>query len=440
MIKYAFLNFWKDKCKNLFLGIILTVHFFLLVNIDLIHTSIKTMIANYESQLSHQVRLVSNYVPNKFIQQLTEEQYLKYEDSRFIEKMELSGMLPIFLEDLKTTNLEWSVTQFTEGNVDVVADLNGKQTMVSAILKASRREVSSSKSSAENLLKGTNKLALNECLVGETFAKLNHLNVGSKMTISLSTNDANNKVELTVAGIEKEYLSAPKNEASIYKQEEITTNFDTFRLIQQHSENPTFNAVYFLKNRKNLDLFEKELKNKGLPENYQVVSDKEVAAQIMSPFNNKEEIVRTLLISVFIFDTVVLLFFSTIFTKKRQKESYTLMSFGFKKRQIAFSLWLEKTLLLSVCLFLAFLLSIAFITVLNQNFNNWITQVAIDSSYFFEEYNRVLNVITIKLDSNVVQTAMISAGIILTTLTLSDSYQIWRFNPVIFLLEGSTDG
>lgn len=439
MIKHAFLNFWRDKRKNIFMGLFLTFFFFLLVNIGMIHTALKSMIANYEDKLSYNVRLIPTYMPNKITEQLTEEQYLEYEKSDFVEKMTLTAAISVTLENLKASDTQ-PIVKVNQGEKGETQYSTINQQNNPAILSASingKKENQFSTNSRE-LLKGSSKLALNECLISEDLAKRNKLEIGSKIFVQLPKDNTFIREELVVAGIVKEKLSVPVSEMEQYKQEELITNYDTLKKMQTSLNNYAIDVVYHLKKAGTVNQFEKELQEKGLPEQFKVVSDKDTARQVLVPFKSKEDIAFTLLMSVFIFGMVLLLLVSTMFTKKRLSDIYTLMSFGMNKRKIFCSKFIEKFFLSVCCLLIGLLLSQVTQAVVNNSLMNWIDQLIAENFYLLVSYNLPMTKVPLTLDRETLKIVATSLGLFLITSGISESYQIWVFNPTKFLLEGKS--
>lgn len=439
MVKQAFLSFWRDKRKNLLIGFILTFHFFLLINISMVHISIKSMIANYEKKLSYTVRLVPSYILNKRTEQLTEEQYLKYGKSDFLENMTLTGTIPVTLENLETANTQ-PVTTINKGEERESEYSTINQTVYTAILSASMsvEDAEQFPINSGDLLRGSSKLALNECLISKNLAKLNGLAIGSKIFVQLFNEVELIRKELTVAGIIKDTLPATTSDRKLYQQEEIITNYATLKKMQTSINTYSIDAVYQLKKAEELDQFKKEVTKEGLPENYQMLSDKETASQRLAPFKSKKEITVTLIMSVFILGTVLLLLFSMVIAKKRSNEIYTLMSFGMSKRRIFCSQFIDKLCLTAFCLFISLILSQVTMEIVNNRLMVWIKQLLANDFYFFSDYNLPMTTVPITIDSETLKIIAISVGGFLISTGISDSFQLWMFNPTKFLLEGKT--
>lgn len=440
MVKHAFLSFLRDRRKNLFMGLILTFFFFLLLNIGMIHTSLKSMIADYEDRLSYNVRLIPSYMPNKLTGQLTEEQYLQYGKSDLIEKMTLTAIVPVTLENLKTSDTQQPMVKVNQGEKGEIDYSTINQQNNSGILSASINGKKENKFSANSweLLKGSSKLALNDCLISEDLAKRNKLEIGSKIFVQLPKDNTFIREELVVAGIVKEKASLPTSEMEQYKQEELITNYDTLKKMQTSPNKYAIDAVYHLKKAGAFNQFKKELEKKELPAYYKVVSDKESASQMLSPFKSKEDITFTLLMSVFIFGMVLLLFFSTMFTKKRLSDLYTLMSFGMNKGKIFWFKFLEKFFLSVCCLLIALLASQVTQAVVSNSLMNWLNQLIAENFYLLASYNLPMTKVPLTLDTETLKIVATSLGLFLITSGISESYQIWTFNPTKFLLEGKS--
>jgi len=108
-------------------------------------------------------------------------------------------------------------------------------------------------------------------------------------------------------------------------------------------------AVYFLKHPDMLERFEAELRNKGLTDNYSVVTDESTFNNMTEPVENLQNLMRTFLIIVLVLGAVIMVLLSTIVIRERKYEIGVLRAMGMKKKRVALGLWIEIITITCIC-------------------------------------------------------------------------------------------
>jgi len=233
----------------------------------------------------------------------------------------------------------------------------------------------------------------NECIISDDLAVENGVNVGDKLTFSVSMSiDFDNTLDayadlaegdtITINGIEytvsssfmsgrgtrevlmnmtvvgiyndltDEYpMENMSKMAAMNKRNEILTTLDTLLSYKNKDEaGITMNVKYYLKNPDLLDDFEKEVRAKGLSELFTVSTDINSYDSIVKPVVGLKSISITFMIVVIVLGAVILLLLCSIAIRERKYEIGVLRAMGMKKIIVAFGLWFEIFAITCMCL------------------------------------------------------------------------------------------
>ncbi|MCL2497377.1 MAG: ABC transporter permease [Symbiobacteriaceae bacterium] len=108
-------------------------------------------------------------------------------------------------------------------------------------------------------------------------------------------------------------------------------------------------AVYFLKRPELLAVFEAELRDKGLPDNYSVKTDESTFASVAGPVESLQKLSLTFLLIVLVLGAVIMVLLSFIVIRERKYEIGVLRAMGMKKEKIALGLWTETIIITCLC-------------------------------------------------------------------------------------------
>jgi putative ABC transport system permease protein len=111
-------------------------------------------------------------------------------------------------------------------------------------------------------------------------------------------------------------------------------------------------AIYFLKHPDMLVKFEIELRNKGLPDDYSVISDESAFQNIIEPVEQLQSLTLTFLIIVLALGAVIMVLLSAIVIRERKYEIGVLRAMGMKKEKVALGLWVETIVVTCICIVL----------------------------------------------------------------------------------------
>ncbi|MCL2365532.1 MAG: ABC transporter permease [Oscillospiraceae bacterium] len=98
-----------------------------------------------------------------------------------------------------------------------------------------------------------------------------------------------------------------------------------------------------------LESFEMELRQKGLPENYAVISEASTFENVAGHLENLQNLTRTFLIIVLVLGAFIMALLSVISIRERKYEIGVLRAMGMKKKTVALGIWIEILAITCVC-------------------------------------------------------------------------------------------
>ena len=126
--------------------------------------------------------------------------------------------------------------------------------------------------------------------------------------------------------------------------------------------NRGYDAVYYLKRPDMLSAFEAEVRNKGLPNDYNVRTDVSAFESVAGPVESLNNLALTFLIIVLVLGAVIMILMSVIAIRERKYEIGVLRAMGMRKNKVALGLWVEIIVITCIC----FVLGMGLGTVLSQ--------------------------------------------------------------------------
>jgi len=111
-------------------------------------------------------------------------------------------------------------------------------------------------------------------------------------------------------------------------------------------------AEYFLRNPDYLELFENEVRAKGLPDTYIVSIDQAAFDRVTGPMLSMQSAVMTFSVVILILGAIVLALISFLVVRERKYEVGVLRAMGMEKRKVAFGIFTEAVMITTLCLLL----------------------------------------------------------------------------------------
>ena len=134
-------------------------------------------------------------------------------------------------------------------------------------------------------------------------------------------------------------------------------------------------AIYFLRQPEMFNNFEAELRSRGLPDHYSVVSEESTFENAIGHLESLQNLTLTFLIIVLVLGAFIMVLLSAISIRERKYEIGVLRSMGMKKEKVALGLWIEILTITCIC----FVLGMGVGGVLSQPVSNMILAGQADS-------------------------------------------------------------
>lgn len=213
--------------------------------------------------------------------------------------------------------------------------------------------------SMEAFLSGTRQItqgrlyeAKNECMVSRDFAQLNGLELGDTITVVEPTagETYEKSVDLTVVGIYSDATplsQMAQQHPPSNPRNEILVSTDTANAAGFATEMSEVTASYELSSPDVIGDFEKELRQKGLPEYYKLSTNEAAYQKVVGPVQGLAKISGVFMWVVLLVGMAVVLLVSAIAVRERKYEMAVLRAMGLKKRKVAAMLLVEMLVITS---------------------------------------------------------------------------------------------
>lgn len=190
----------------------------------------------------------------------------------------------------------------------------------------------------------------NGCVISEELATLNKISVGDEITIVDPKNN-DNTYTLAVTGIYKENTESSSNMKNMFSNsanEIITNNNFIKNILEKNSElTSTITPTFVIKDKSYLDKFAEEVSEKGLSEYYQVTNNLEEIESATEVVNNVKVFATTFLIITLVIGGVVLIVINMINIRERKYEIGVLRTIGMKKSKVSLQ-FMSELLIVSI--------------------------------------------------------------------------------------------
>lgn len=191
----------------------------------------------------------------------------------------------------------------------------------------------------------TNEDKENNIVISEDLADENDLKVGDTVKL-YSPSDSNQTYEFNIIGIfETESDSSDDNFmniAALNSQNQIYITETAMNTILENTDNAnSLNAKFYLKDSNDLDKFEKEVREKGLSDYYNVSDNTDQITATLKPIQNISNFSLTFLIIILIVGAIILAVINMLNIRDRKYEIGVLRAIGMSKSKLITQLILE---------------------------------------------------------------------------------------------------
>ncbi|MGZ9653430.1 ABC transporter permease [Bacillus cereus] len=177
----------------------------------------------------------------------------------------------------------------------------------------------------------------NVAMIEKKLAEKNTLKVGDKLQIGEVMDEELTTKELEIIGIYESKEEAPsfggQSFALLEPANQIYVPYSVMNSLE--------NAIYSLKDPKDIDAFKEEAKKMGLPAYYELDAQDNVYKQMIGPIENIASFSKTIVIMVSIAGATILGLIIMLSIKERRKEMGILLSIGEKKWKLMGQLLVE---------------------------------------------------------------------------------------------------
>ncbi|HDR8197410.1 ABC transporter permease [Bacillus thuringiensis] len=177
----------------------------------------------------------------------------------------------------------------------------------------------------------------NVAMIEKKLAEKNNLKVGDKLQIGEVMDEELTTKELEIIGIYESKEEAPsfggQSFALLEPANQIYVPYSVMNSLE--------NAIYSLKDPKDIDAFKEEVKKLGLPAYYELDAQDNVYKQMIGPIENIASFSKMIVIMVSIAGATILGLIIMLSIKERRKEMGILLSIGEKKWKLMGQLLIE---------------------------------------------------------------------------------------------------
>lgn len=347
IIKNAVHNLGRNKGRNILMAVITFAILFAVAVSIVVNVSTTQLIDRQKATFGAPVTLVQDYrkIPSsqKETRLPTAQEMMRYADSALLLKSQLFTSL-VASVDGKAISRGTRKGLIQDGNKAPVE-----------LLASSRKDISDEFSTGKRrIVNGDFISGAGQALISENLAELNEWKVGDSIIVYVSGDQGEtSSMTLTIVGIYEDHTAENKLSNSS-RRNEIYTDFKTLVASEAYQISRGITQGQFvLKDPAELEAFTKELREKGLPQYYNVTVDASTYNKIVGPLEGLKSITGTLTTVVTLFGAAVLLLLSVLSIRERKYEVGVLRAMGVKKGKISLGLVTETVLITLFCLFLA---------------------------------------------------------------------------------------
>lgn len=305
------------------------------------------------------------------------EEYEKYADSLYVKQIDYYASCVIYSDSLEAVpdNLEEGIEIIDIGGMDMESlmkffGVSTKEELERAVGgKEELERLMDTKPNSIGSLIGITDISLiedfstgkrkleqgffpqneNECMIGRAFAEHNGLAIGDTISVSGQSKSMDkNEIQLTVTGIYGDYFNAVNAVMFGTDYGDIFTTYDTLMNTGFHYID-IIDAAFTLNDPESAELFEQELREKGLNEYHTLIYSTEEYENNTKPLADISHIAELFTITAGIIGAAILLLLSVIQVRERKYEIGVLRAMGMKKSSIASGMVYESLLMMFIC-------------------------------------------------------------------------------------------
>lgn len=372
IFKNAFRNITRSKGKNILIGVIITVITAATCIALAIHSAGGNLVKTYMNKNPLEVSFNLNMQnlrgaddsTKTSFQSLEIEDIQKYADSNYVKdyyytlESSVNGSnIEAVNDNEKPTDEENSIPEnnnkhmmgsYGDFRITAYSNFAYLDDFTSGTKKIVDGEMVSGSSSEE------------EIVISESLADANELKVGDSITLVLPNNEEQT-FSFKIIGIYEENGDTTSQNFmgmnALNSSNQIYANLDSVQKILDASgessddtklvKNNGLTAKFYLNDNDDLDSFEKEVKEKGLSDYYQVTTNEDEILQTLKPIQNISSFSMNFLIVILVIGITILTIINFINVRDRKYEIGILRAIGMSKLKVSLQLVLE-TFIISI--------------------------------------------------------------------------------------------
>lgn len=358
----AIKNIGRNKGRNILFGIILFVIILTTAVSIIINNTTAAIIDDYKSKFGAEVYIYLDSDKMMGVtdpKPITSQEYLKFGESNILQKKIFIGTHSLVMTNIK------GVGEDNMGGVETDNTAPGGQTASKLVRPNALMMGYSSKDindefnqGIREIIEGKMATGAGEVIISQKLAELNDLKIGSSISIGkYSRTGITDEDIVVVSGIYRDNLPEQNTiGAMTNRSNELITTLDIFTDMKINAldsvgeQGVNIRASYFLKNPDQLEAFQKELTDKGLPDYYKVRANDNAYKRIVEPVEGMKNITTIFMFVVLGLGSVILILLSTMSIRERKYEIGVLRAMGMKKGKVAKGLLFEMITITSICL------------------------------------------------------------------------------------------
>lgn len=374
IFKNAFRNITRSKGKNILIGVIITVITAATCISLAIHSAGENLVKTYMNKNPLEVSFNLNMQnlrgaddsTKTSFQSLEIEDIQKYSDSSYVKDYYYTLESSINGSDIEAVNDNEKPTD----DENTTFENNNKHNNMMGSFGDFRITAYSNFAYLDDFTSGSKKIIDGEMVTGssseeeivisESLAELNELKVGDSITLVLP-NDEEQTFSFKIIGIYEENGDTTSQNFmgmnALNSSNQIYANLDSVQKILDASgensdetklvKNNGLTAKFYLNDNDDLDSFEKEVKEKGLSDYYQVTTNEDEILQTLKPIQNISSFSMNFLIVILVIGITILTIINFINVRDRKYEIGILRAIGMSKLKVSLQLVLE-TFIISI--------------------------------------------------------------------------------------------
>ncbi|WHY79760.1 ABC transporter permease [Neobacillus sp. WH10] len=362
-------NIGRNKDRNILIATIIFIIIVASCTALVIKNTSNGVINDYKNRFGSVVHISPNFnigmKTGKVPPTLTSEQQIKIAKSKYMKEVSGEVTDPAVSKSLKAVDQDAD-----QSDAGIVMSSDGKAADPRFIPKMKVFGVSSLKklpefqSGQRQIIDGEYDDKLNGAIVSQEFAKLNHLTVGSKISLESVflgdvPDDQQIKYDLTVTGIYADAKPAypedfPFKDPMLNNRNDIITSFDTVMKAYGKHMPIEMTLNYVLTSPSVMDDFKREIASYGVTsDKFNITADIDSYNKIVKPVEGMKSFANTFLIIVLILGSIILVLLSVIAMRERKYEVGVLRAMGMKKGKVAIGFLTEVIVITALCLAIA---------------------------------------------------------------------------------------